>query len=39
MIRFTYCGSEKRVWFPSSNKLADARKEVATSETSEKGGC
>ena len=30
MISFTHCGSEKRVYrFPSGNKLADARKEVA----------
>ena len=30
MISFTHCGSEKRVHrFPSDNKLADARKEVA----------
>ena len=30
MISFIHCGSEKRVYmFPSGNKLADARKEVA----------
>ena len=30
MINFIHCGSEKRVYrFPSGNKLADARKEVA----------
>ena len=30
MISFTHCGSEKRVYrFPSGNKLADARKEMA----------
>ena len=31
MINFIYRGSEKRVCrFPSGNKLADARKEVAS---------
>ena len=31
MISFIHCGSEKRVYmFPSANKLADARKEVAS---------
>ena len=30
MISFIHCGSEKKVYrFPSGNKLADARKEVA----------
>ena len=30
MISFIHCRSEKRVYmFPSGNKLADARKEVA----------
>ena len=31
MISFIHCGSEKRLYrFPSGNKLADARKEVAS---------
>ena len=31
MISFIHCGSEKRVdMFPSSSKLANARKEVAS---------
>ena len=31
MISFIHCGSEKRAYmFPSGNKLADARKEVAS---------
>ena len=31
MISFIHCGSEKRVYrFPKGNKLADARKEVAS---------
>ena len=31
MINVIHCGSEKRVYrFPSGNKLADARKEVAS---------
>ena len=30
MISFIYCGSEIRLYrFPSDNKLADAKKEVA----------
>ena len=30
MISFIHCGSEKRFYkFPSGNKLADARREVA----------
>ena len=31
MISFIHCGSEKRVYrFPSGNKSADARKEMAS---------
>ena len=31
MISFIHCGSEKGVYrFPSGNKLADARKKVAS---------
>ena len=31
MISFTHCGSEKSVYmFPNGNKLADARKEMAS---------